>query len=467
MARITQFLSRTLPEAVNLPRPPHGGFGAPIAKGLGELSATMKGLAQQLVAQEQARTKAIQKYEQAQQKISDDAERAIKKTEEYQGLGELDDNLQGITDPEKYSTLAKKGLIDLKNTLIKTTKSGIVRVELANDLNPRFERLFLEKYKPTAGKLLIDKSITQLDEANDIEILTATHGETQQERDTAKNNILLRNIDAQENGLITSGQRLDRQVKLLRKIDIAQARRDIEADPVEFRDNFPDKYKNLFAKDAQELIKEADSERNKRLVQEEKNTKDVLLSNLREKASNRQVSYKQLDTIRNEGRLKAGEYSTVRTILDTNLKIYKDTFADQLKTSLERVGEQDKVKLETTIFKAMREFDLRAKRFDVVAEEGNEYYDLMQDMLEKYTPILSANGELIYITPYPEGSIRPNEPQITTTKTTTVSDKHQVHKIWTEKQIISAFETGEINEEEANTRAEELLTKESQSATRE
>lgn len=477
MPNITQFISRALPEATRLPRVPAGGFAQPVAEGLSELSAGVQKFAQ-------ARQKAIDDFEQAKQKIAEDTERSQKSTELYQGLGELDDSLKGITNSKEHEVLSKKGLIDLKNRMISTTGNPVVRQELINDLNPRFERLFVEKYKPEADKILFNNAMTAKIEEKEKLRPTAIFNQGTPEGDEARDKIILGFVDLRDAGLITPQKALEGQMELLKDIDLFRAQRDLESDPTSIvflsEEELLKKYSNLTTQNYFKLISDRDKVRNDFLEQKEKNDRDGLLSNLREKATNKQVSHKQLDRIRNEGRLKAGEYSTVRTLLDENLKVYKDVFTNQLTASLEAVGEQDKIKLQSTVFEATREFELRAKRLDTITEEGNEYYELMQDMLEKYTPILFG-GELISITPFPEGTIRPGEPQTTTTPTTTgkmskeksptptATDKIPREKtptasIWTEERIISALKAGEITMDEAASLQDDLLLKESKRA---
>lgn len=484
MPQITQFLSRTIQQAPQLFRP-QNVLGPYLAE------AVQSGVNAVQQYRENKQKKAAElaekkdEYAQAKQKIADEGERATKQTEIYQGLGKIDDSLKGVTNNEEYETFAKKGLIDLKNQIYSTTGSPVVRQELINDLNPRFERLFIEKYKPEADRLLFNKTITAKTEEIQINSRMAVLKQGTMEGDEAGNKVILGWADMRDLGLIKPQEALEGQMKFLRERDLYKVQKDLEDDPASVaslsENDLLGKYSNLTTKDYIAVISTQNKKIEAFLEKEEKDTKDVLLSILREKATNKQVSHRELDKIRNAGRLKAEEYSDVRKILDTNLKTYEDVLAEQITGSLEVIGEQNKVKIQSTVFEAIREFELRAKRLDTITEEGNEYAELMQDMLEKYTPV-PFGGELIYITPYPEGTFKPGEAQTTTTPTTTGKKKEQTTTdktskgkeqilsssiIWTKEQIISALKAGEITIEEASIKADELLTGKNQNATRE
>lgn len=475
MAQITQILSRALPEAARLPRVPAGGFLQPLAEGLGEVDKSLVGLAEQQLAIQQKELDELAEQQRTTQKVEDFLKYRDKFTLDLDALEtEIKQDPESDNWLPKYKekanqllgqTMKNKMYPETRNALARTTSDAI----LSGHIQIKADALQFKNNTIRAGiEDKVDTFARQI----------ALGGDAEQEEMKA----LFKHYKTQQ--VISPAEEIKWTQQIMEKADTFRAQRDLEDDPVSLvlldEKELLKKYPNLSSDNYFELISKQNKKINTVLEQHEKTTKDELLSNLRQKASNRQVSYRELDRVRNEGRLKAGEYSTVRGILDKNLKTYKDAFTDQLTASLEGVGEQDKIKLQSTVFEAVREFETRAKRLNTITEEGNEYHDLIQDMLEKYIPVLFG-GELISITPFPEGTIRPGEPQTTTTPTTTgkmskeksptptVTDKIPKEKTptastWTEERIISALKAGEITMDEAASLQDDLLLEESKRA---
>lgn len=459
MPTITQILSRALPEAARLPRPPAGGFLQPLAEGLGELGAGLSKLAEQRqkgldeLAEQQRTTQKVEDFLKYRDKFTLDLDALETEIKQDPNSDNWLPKYKEKANQLLGQTMKNKMYPETRNALARTTSDAI----LSGHIRLKADTLQFKNNTIRAG----------IEDKADTFAMQIALGDAAKQKEMEG---LFNLYEGQQ--VISPAEKIKWTQQIMEKADTFRAQRDLEDDPASLvlldEEELLKKYPNLSSDKYFELISKQNKKINTVLEQHEKTTKDELLSNLRQKASNRQVSYRELDRIRNEGRLKAGEYSTVRTLLDENLKVYKDVFTNQLTASLEAVGEQDKIKLQSTVFEAMREFEIRAKRIDTITEEGNEYYELMQDMLEKYTPILFG-GELISITPFPEGTIRPGEPQTTTTPTTTskVSKEKSptpTASIWTEERIMSALKAGEITMDEAASLQDDLLLKESKRA---
>lgn len=323
MAQIIQFLSRALPQAVNLPRPPPGGFAAPIAEGLAKVVDVQIKTLDELV-ERQHTVQSVEDFIKHRDKFTLDMDALETEIKQDPNSDNWTSKYREKANQILGQTLNNKMSFETRTALLRTTSEAVLRGQIS--------------IKADALKFKNDTIRAGIEDKADVFARQIALGANENEMQE-----LFNHYESQQ--VISPAEKIKWTQKIRESADTFRAQRDLETDPASLtlatEDELLKKYPNLSTDTYFALISKQNAQIRKMLIEEEKGAKRLAVLEIREKANKGEITFADLDEKAQELGLSNEDYNFLRGPLNTTLNSSMKLMTDYMTTSTLPIGGEE------------------------------------------------------------------------------------------------------------------------------